>query len=338
MATDEALRTEVRKYCTAIARDRLLVQAAGGNVSWKSECQLWIKASGTWLAEAENKEIFVPVDRQPLDEALALGDFSVTPKALDGHTLRPSIETLLHVLMPHRVVVHLHPVEAVARLIHADCRTEVTRLLGSDLNWAMVDYFKPGADLAKAVHEAIHRRPEVNLILLANHGVILGGDNVDQINALLEAMVAKLGTPPREIETPTPYISEFEMAGYEPVTDPSLHRLATDDSLYGHLQDNWAICPDHVVFLGAQACRVRTQDRLTQILAKGDAAPPFVFVKGVGTLQSQTATAAQKAQLLFYLDVMVRQAPGQQLALLRPDQIGSLLNWDAEKYRIQLNR
>jgi rhamnose utilization protein RhaD (predicted bifunctional aldolase and dehydrogenase) len=38
------------------------VQIATGNTSIKVGPKLWIKASGTWLADAEKKDIFIPED------------------------------------------------------------------------------------------------------------------------------------------------------------------------------------------------------------------------------------------------------------------------------------
>jgi rhamnose utilization protein RhaD (predicted bifunctional aldolase and dehydrogenase) len=45
-----------------IRKEPLLTQAAGGNTSIKSDGVLWVKASGKWLARAEDEQIFVPVD------------------------------------------------------------------------------------------------------------------------------------------------------------------------------------------------------------------------------------------------------------------------------------
>jgi hypothetical protein len=44
-----------------VGRNMLLVQGAGGNSSIKDGDVLWVKASGTWLADADAKDIFVPV-------------------------------------------------------------------------------------------------------------------------------------------------------------------------------------------------------------------------------------------------------------------------------------
>ena len=109
----KSLKDSVIDYCTHIGADPMLVQGAGGNVSWKDGETLWVKASGTWLADAARKEIFVPVDLTHLQRVIAAGDFNVSPMVFGGSNLRPSIETLLHVLMPHKVVVHFHAVEVL---------------------------------------------------------------------------------------------------------------------------------------------------------------------------------------------------------------------------------
>ena len=50
--------SEFRKFCELSAdsnRNPLLVQGAGGNTSIKEDGLLWVKASGTWLSEATEK-------------------------------------------------------------------------------------------------------------------------------------------------------------------------------------------------------------------------------------------------------------------------------------------
>jgi rhamnose utilization protein RhaD (predicted bifunctional aldolase and dehydrogenase) len=130
-SASNALRTSVIEYCSGIGADPLLVQGAGGNASWKDGNTLWVKASGTWLAEAIEKNIFVPVDLPHLLTAIESGYFSVTPRLLGESVLRPSIETLLHALMPHRIVVHLHAIEILAHLVRDDCQTDFLSLLDS---------------------------------------------------------------------------------------------------------------------------------------------------------------------------------------------------------------
>jgi len=141
--SSEALRASVVGYCAAIGSDPMLVQGAGGNVSWKDGDTLWIKASGTWLAQAAEKDIFVPVDLAMLRDAIAGDDFTVTPTVCGESMLRPSIETLLHALMPQRVVLHLHAVEVLAHLVRASWQADFAALLDRSVEWTAVPYKNP---------------------------------------------------------------------------------------------------------------------------------------------------------------------------------------------------
>ena len=52
---------EFLQLSAKIGQDRALVQGPGGNTSIKEDDVLWVKASGTELANALTAEIFVPV-------------------------------------------------------------------------------------------------------------------------------------------------------------------------------------------------------------------------------------------------------------------------------------
>ena len=80
-------RDALAGYCAEIGHDRLLVQAAGGNASWKEGGTLWVKASGTWLAEAQKKDIFLPVDLEHLTDGMARGDYDLAPKVIRDSSL-----------------------------------------------------------------------------------------------------------------------------------------------------------------------------------------------------------------------------------------------------------
>jgi rhamnose utilization protein RhaD (predicted bifunctional aldolase and dehydrogenase) len=159
---------QVKEYCARIGADPLLVQGAGGNVSWKDGDTLWIKASGTWLAESTTKDIFVPVDLAHLRQAIAKKDFSATPKVVGDSNLRPSIETFLHALMPQHVVVHLHAIEVLAHLVHDNFQADFQSLLDESTPWAVVEYYKPGAALAVEINAVLIQKPTAKVIFLKN--------------------------------------------------------------------------------------------------------------------------------------------------------------------------
>ena len=319
--SSEALRASIIEYCTRIGTDPLLVQGAGGNVSWKENNTLWVKASGTWLAEAKEKNIFVPINLFHLQEAIKKNDFSVMPQLQSEASLRPSIETLLHALMPQRVVVHLHAIEILAYLVRDNCQADFHRLLDNVTPWMMVDYYKPGAALAEAVYNVLKKNPLTKVIFLKNHGVVIGGENIGEVEKTVLSLVKKLNAQPNDALYP--YLS---------IEDPEIHQLARNPILFKQLNSHWVLYPDHVVFLGPKAFTYSTWEKLKleQVL------PELVFIENDGVYIKPSFNKAKQLQLRCYYDVMVRQKTNVPLRILSDTQIAELLNWDAEQYRINL--
>ena len=112
---------EFQQFCelsAEIGKNPLLVQGAGGNTSIKEGGLLWVKASGTWLSEATEKKTMVAVDLARLQQAMTQNDkLAEKPqhfKADPTESLRPSIETVVHASLKHRVVLHVHCVETIS--------------------------------------------------------------------------------------------------------------------------------------------------------------------------------------------------------------------------------
>lgn len=331
-----SIEKNVKAFCSHIGADPLLVQGAGGNVSWKDEGTLWIKASGTWLAEAESKEIFVPVNLTHLQAALAERNFSVKPEVISNSGLRPSIESLLHALMPHRVVVHLHAVEILAHLVQVNPRQKIKKLVGKAVKWIYVDYFKPGADLARAVSERLTTRADADVVFLGNHGVVIGGMDVEDVVTTLNTLILKMKNK-TSISLPEKRTlrreSDFFARGYVPCADNEISLLVTKDELVNTLRYQWALFPDHVVFLGAEAVVLERNFKMHDLDLISRYKPPFIFAIDEGVYENITATPAQKSQLRCYLDVVARQGPSIKITTLTGRQVSELLDWDAEIYR-----
>ena len=65
---------------------------------------------------------------------------------------------------------------------------------------------------------------------------------------------------------------------------------------------------------------------------------PFVFVKHLGVLQNDFVTQAQIEQLTCYYHVISSLDRELVLRCLSSQEIGALLNWDAEIYRQSISR
>ena len=331
------IEKQVKQFCARIGTDPLLVQGPGGNVSWKDNDVLWIKASGKWLAKACDEEIFVPVSLSYLQEAISNKNFSCSPSILGDTKLRPSIETMLHALMPHKVIAHLHAVEALAHLVRKNAETRLAELINDSIKWVFVDYYKPGAELAACVSAKLTLIPDAEVIFLKNHGIVIGAPDIRNLERILKKITKLLFTKPFLSElipfdfviknNPNTILNEFAFA-----TDPEINRLSTNSYLISRVQNDWALYPDHVVFLGDSAIVMddTADEYKSEIIGRN---PDFIFVKQQGVLECKAITPAKKAQLRCYYDVLVRQPPTEKLESLTQINIKEILNWEAEIFR-----
>lgn len=325
----------LRAVSARLGADPALVQAGGGNTSCKSGGVLWVKASGRWLARALDEPVFVPLDLALLQTAIADGDEGATARAVLPAAgcagLRPSIETLLHALLPHRVVLHVHPVAALAWLC---CRTEDAvferRLQG--LRWTRVPYIHPGLPLTQGVRDRLQRRP-ADVLLLDNHGIVAGADSAAGADALLRDVVRRLDVDALPVPAAAPSLPPLpEGTTYRWAPEAACHALACDPRQRAFAAGG-APYPDHVVFLGG-GLPVLARESLSRVLL-GALDAPALLVADAGVLVHEALDAAGLAMLRCLADVASRIAarPGAEPVYLPSSEVDALQRWDAEKYR-----
>ena len=319
-------------------QDPLLVQAAGGNTSLKADGLLWVKASGTELADALLKDIFVPVRLAPLLAGLERGDSACETSSefvagdLNPSGLRPSIETTFHAVLPQRVVVHVHCVETLSWACREDGEAELrTRLQG--LAWVWVPYGRPGLPLSLQIKARLSPVPSV--VVLGNHGLVVAGETVEAAAKLLAEVGRRLRRPVAEAKSANWGALEAagNGSGYLPVRDAQVHAIATDPFRL-EAAAKGSLYPDHVIFLGPAALVLRAGERAADALAR-EPRPiaPLLLVPGAGALLPEGALPAAHALARCLADVTARLRPGEPLRYLLPTDEMALLNWDAEKYR-----
>ena len=343
LTTDPEFRA-LRTLSARLGRDPERVQAAGGNTSLKRDGVMWIKASGTWLAQAEAEEILVPVLLDPLLQAMRDGDpgaetardFVVAEHNPRG--LRPSIETTVHAVLPFAVVLHVHCVSTIALALRADAELRLAERLDGlpGIDWAFVPYCKPGLTLSHAI--AARLRLATNVVVLGNHGLVVAADDVAAAGALLDRVCAALALPRRS----APPAQPAELAGFIAGTayrlpqDPVAHDAATDrDSLA--LATAGAFYPDHVIFLGAAIAVAETPAALAA-LDRRDRPPAIVAVPGRGVVLHRGVLRGADEMARCLADVAGRVPADAPTLPFSPAQVDELTNWDAEKYRQSLSR
>jgi rhamnose utilization protein RhaD (predicted bifunctional aldolase and dehydrogenase) len=172
-----------------IGSDPLLVQASSGNTSFKVGGLLWIKASGKWLSRAMDEGAFVPL---PLAELRSLFSRNEAVSAPGG----PSIETAMHALISHRVVIHVHSVNTIAWAVRRDGERQLSERLAG-LNWRWIPYVASGLPLAQAIDSALTACPKTNVFVLANHGLVVCEDDCSSAENLLARVESCLSVSPR---------------------------------------------------------------------------------------------------------------------------------------------
>ncbi len=312
----------VKAYAVAAGGDLRLVQGAGGNFSVKTHDVMWIKASGTRLSRALDEQIFVPM-RLADTRAAVLETEDLTPYVVQGEStdgLRPSIETSLHALLPHRVVLHVHSTGAIA----AGLGDEPGAALDSLPGWfdtAVVPYAKPGVLLARAVLAEIGHEPaDAPLaLLLLNHGLVAAADDVETAERIVEAVQQAFAARPEPADAGT----DAGTDGWEPLHPAGT--LTDDEAAVLRLGP---FTPDASVFLGAVPFTTRADPDPTSLVATDDD----------GSVWVRTGTGADEVEIARSLVDVARLVRGARATPLTPDQVDELINWEAEKWRRQLKR
>jgi rhamnose utilization protein RhaD (predicted bifunctional aldolase and dehydrogenase) len=314
-----------------------LVQGPGGNISVKEDKVLWVKASGCSLKDAGNSDIFVPVDYSKIITQLTKCEYeSVAPETLtfrDGTILRPSIETSLHALMPHRFVIHVHSVSAIANVVLDDGKKIVTRLLNG-IDWAWIPYVRPGLPLTRAVQNVM--RSGLNVLVLGNHGLVLGADSMDEVFELLDELenrLYRLRREPSKLDKKE-LKTLLRQTDYLPSKFSLVHSLAFDPIALSIVTKN-PIYPDHIVFLGPGPMLIMTGDDLLDYLNRGGRDPEYkvIIVKDIGVIKHHSLSESAEEMLHCLANVLLRIQAGEKLRHLTDQEEAEITGWDAEKFR-----
>jgi rhamnose utilization protein RhaD (predicted bifunctional aldolase and dehydrogenase) len=336
ITTDSHIKEKILKFCNKIGQDRLLVQGSGGNVSWKDGDTLWIKASGEKISDAKIKDIFVPVNLIDLKKAINRNFFDAKPLVTIESTKKPSIETMLHAIFPQKIVVHLHAIEIVSRLIWKDLRFLEKNLSIPNVYACLINYIKPGPQLASVVYSALRSQPKLNVAFLKNHGVVIAANSINEIEVFMRALLLlfqnKLYVQSYLKSDKTQINYEVINQGYIFLEDRELIQLSLNPQLYSKLIELWAICPDQVVFLGEEPSILSVNLTIDDLKKK--ISPPYIFDLGKGLYEKVGITDTQRSQLKFYFDILIRQPKEAEIDCLSRESIKDLVDWDAEKYRI----
>jgi ribulose-5-phosphate 4-epimerase/fuculose-1-phosphate aldolase len=326
--------TRLRQLSARVGSDPLLVQASNGNTSIKLEGVLWIKGSGKWLARANQEEMLIPVDLAEARGAVERGG-EIPQLRISGHPMRPSIETAMHAVLPHRVVIHVHSINTIAWAIRLDAFDELTaRLRG--LHWEWIPYAESGIPLAREIEMAVARAKDTNVFILANHGLVVCGQDCSATEQLLCEVERRLVIPPRPFPEPDTAVLEniSRFSGLQNPDFDSLHALGTDHTSLKILKGG-VLYPCQAIFLSEVLILPPTivASRLKAHLTASERPPSVVVVERSGVMLHENITNAERANLIGLMEVVRRTKESAQLRYLTREEVEKLLNAGGRGYK-----
>ena len=354
--------------------DSRFVIAGGGNTSYKDNERLWVKASGHALATI-GEDGFAVLDRSLLNK---MGEkvYSSDPAEREEQVKndlaeacitkgrRPSVETSLHNAMGARFIVHLHPTAVNGVMCSNNAEAASRELFGEDALY--IPYTDPGYTLFKKVYDEIcafkaAKGYEPKVIFLQNHGVFVGADTVEEIDAIYADMLAKIEARVKPVdETPTEVCDC--VAEVVPAIRSILSRDGRGDKIIKvvktALVDEFTaseaafakvaapFTPDGIVYCKSAYLYIDGEDK-EQKIATAEAAiekytaergytPKVIAVKGIGLLAVGDSAKAAGIIAEVFTDCMkvahYAAAFGGEHPMTKR-QIDFIDNWEVENYR-----
>ncbi len=333
-AADQALA--LRVYTSRlIGQNPDLVMHGGGNTSVKVrradlfgevEDVLHVKGSG-WDLDTIEAPGLPGLRLAPLLKLRALDALSDEEMVnvqrcnlLDSTSPNPSVETLLHAFLPHTFVDHTHATPFLILANLPDAEAACREIFGDRLG--IVPYIMPGFALAKKAAEVYEANPDVEGLLLLNHGHFAFGDTAresyDKIVSHTNEAAAWLG-----LKTPTPLRQRRPVDGASPL--PVLRGVIAE--MRG---DADAPMPVMDLRNGPEVMGFLDRPDLGELATRGVASPDHVIrIKGrplvlPRSVWSAGRDAIRKAVAAFegeYRAMFDRQAPqaAEPKTMLTPD-------------------
>jgi hypothetical protein len=215
----------------------------------------------------------------------------------------------MHAVMPHRVVLHVHSVDAIAWAVRQDAPVQLTHRLDG-LRWQWIPYVPSGLPLAGEIEKALSACSATNVLILGNHGLVVGGDDCGVVEDLLSQVQQRLALCQRQAG-PTAYAALAEMtdgSSWRLPDDDEIHSLATD-AISRAILSRGLLYPCQLIFSSSAApgpfCPIPFPD-LRDRWESRYGGQQFLIIERCGVIVKKTMPLAQRAMISGLAQVIQR--------------------------------
>jgi hypothetical protein len=213
---------------------------------------------------------------------------------------------------------------------------QLERRLGR-LRWQWLPYVSSGLPLARAINRALSARPDTNVFVLGNHGLVVAGEDVESVETLLSDLRECLAISPRAARAANHEVLReiCRDPQWDLPDDEGLHTLGTDP-ISRAIVANGFLYPCQAIFSDSGA-----SDPFRPILYPGRngrwngrySDRPFLIVEGHGVVVRRSMAAPELAMLSGLAQVVLRLNSGAPLRYLTESEVMDLSNETADRYR-----
>jgi len=346
------------------------VLAGGGNTSYKEDGVMYVKASGTRLADI-TLEQFVRMDMAKLKsmlimdypkeddarEAAALADMFAA--RLQGEEAkRPSVEAILHALFPYKFVLHVHPPLVNGLTCGIEGERICGELFGDSSVW--IGLVKPGYILSTICNAAFEERQiktgeYPKIAIMQNHGIFVAADSVEEIDEIMTGVMAKLESKVKQQPDFLPV--DVDKSKLWDII-PALRMLYSNEgravatfcankqvAYFMENETNFStlvkpFTPDHIVYCKDEPLFIAEDDDISKVFIdyvdRKGFAPKVIGIQGLGFVAIGASKKEAEIAKLLFLDAMkisVYTGSFGGILPLTADFTEFILNWEIEQYR-----
>ena len=274
------------------------------------------------------EDVLVPVELAEVRESVQNGK-EIAPHDDLKNELRPSIETAMHAVLRHRIVIHVHSINTIAWAIRLDGPEQLKERL-DDLHWKWIPYTASGIPLALEIEKAAVGAQETDVFIIGNHGLVVCGPDCETAEKLLYEVERRLAITPRQFPKPDTAILGMiaQFSGWQFPDVDSLHALGTD-SVSLKILKGGVLYPCQAIFLGQTMPLVPPAlavSKFTEHLNGKDRTPPFVAIESTGVMLNEKMTSAERATLIGLMQVTQRTEESARLRYLKCAEVAKVLS------------